>query len=196
MRVATNEAAQTRRRVLDAALEIVAERGLQALTHRGVEQRAGVTHGTTTYHFTNREALIGALLEHISEQQVEWVADRYRELAALDPATVEKDAFSRDMLRRALADRTHTLARHELYLHAARNPRVQDLVRRHRRAHAAVQEELFRTLGAANPHWAANRFLSAVEGAILYQLAVPEDDFDDWVGPYLNSVLAALTTDS
>lgn len=193
-RVTTTDRADTRGRVLEAALDIVAERGLQALTHRGVEARAGVTHGTTTYYFSNRDALIDALLEHVSGRQVQWVADRYRELAEQDPTTVDPDDFSRRMLREALADRTFTLARYELYLCAARNPEVQELVRRHRRAHVTVQARIFEVLGAPDPRWAANRFLSAVEGAIIYQLAVPEDGFEEWVGPYLNRVMASLAT--
>lgn len=192
--VATTDRSNTRTQVLDAALEIVAEQGLQALTHRGVEQSAGVSHGTTTYYFSNRGAMIEALLEHVSDRQVEWVTARYAELAAAEPGTIDPDTFSRRMLTETMADRTLTLARYELYLHAARNPHMQDLVRRHRRAHVSAQTELFRTLGAQDPQWAANRFLSTVEGAILYQLAVPEDDFDQWAGPYLNTVMGALTS--
>lgn len=191
-RVREADRADTRRRVLEAALDIVAERGLQALTHRGVEARAGVTHGTTTYYFSNRDALIDALLEHVSDRQVEWVRDRYRELAEQDPRTVDPDDFSRRMLREALADRALTLARYELYLSAARNPEFQALVRRHRQAHVTVQAGIFEALGSPDPQWAANRFLSAVEGAIIYQIAVPEDGFEEWVGPYLNTVMSAL----
>lgn len=190
-RVAADQG-NTRALVLDAALQIVAEQGLQALTHRGVERRAGVSHGTTTYYFSTRDAMIEALLEHVSERQIEWVRARYAELGTVDLGTIDPDAFSRRMLAETMADRALTLARYELYLHAARNPQMQDLVSRHRQAHVSAQADLFGRLGAPDPQWAANRFLSAVEGVILYQLSVPEADFDEWAGPYLNAVMAAL----
>ena len=49
---------QTRNRILDAVLEIVVEEGMRAVRHRAVADRAGVSLGSTTYHFASIEELI------------------------------------------------------------------------------------------------------------------------------------------
>ena len=41
---------------------------MTALTHRRVEDRAGASHGSMTYHFGTREALIDALVHHNRER--------------------------------------------------------------------------------------------------------------------------------
>ncbi len=49
---------QTRNRILDAVLEIIVEEGMRAVRHRAVADRAGVSLGSTTYHFASIEELI------------------------------------------------------------------------------------------------------------------------------------------
>jgi DNA-binding transcriptional regulator YbjK len=48
----------TRLRILDAVLELVVEEGMRAVRHRAVAERAGVSLGSTTYHFSSIEELI------------------------------------------------------------------------------------------------------------------------------------------
>lgn len=185
-------APDTRARVLDAALDLVAERGLQALTHRGVEDRAGVTHGTTTYYFRTRDALIEALFAHLCDRQVVWVTDLFTRLAAAaasGTAGALRDTFSRQALDSLLAERTLTLARFEMYLHAARTPHLQPALGAARQRHADLQAELFAGLGAPDPQLAAHRYLSAVEGMLVYQLSVPEDAFDAWAVAWINALI-------
>ena len=52
--------AQTRDRILDAAIDLMSEAGEQPLTIASVAGRAGVTDRTVYRHFETREALIGA----------------------------------------------------------------------------------------------------------------------------------------
>ncbi len=41
----------TRQRLLDAAAELIAERGWGQVTTRAIAERAGLPHGTVSYHF-------------------------------------------------------------------------------------------------------------------------------------------------
>ena len=50
----------TRRRILDATLLLMAERGPGAVSHRAVCEAAGVSLGAITYHFGSK----ADLLEH------------------------------------------------------------------------------------------------------------------------------------
>lgn len=185
----------TRRTVLNAAMHLVAERGLQALTHRGVETRAQVSHGVTTYYFKTRAEMILALFEHICDQQIEWITRMYASLAAVsreDPDGVDREAFMRRAIELLVAERTMTLARYELYLSAARDPALQAFTQALRLRHVAIQAEMFRAAGASDPEFAAHRLLSATEGLLLYQLSVPEDDFERWAAPYLLAITDLL----
>ena len=58
------DAARNRRLVLRTALEIVAERGLEALTMDDLARRAGVGKGTVFRRFGSRAGLMRALLDH------------------------------------------------------------------------------------------------------------------------------------
>lgn len=55
---------QTRERMLDAALDIMIEEGMRAVRHRAVARRAGVSLGSTTYHFAGIEELIISAFQH------------------------------------------------------------------------------------------------------------------------------------
>lgn len=66
-----------RSQVTDAALELVAERGLKALTHRAVDERAGVPAGTTSNAHRTRAALVDAVIARLEERDLAlWEADR------------------------------------------------------------------------------------------------------------------------
>src|SRR5690606_20241586 len=48
----------TRRRLLDAAAVLIAEVGWGRVTTRAVAERAGLPHGTVSYHFPGKQALL------------------------------------------------------------------------------------------------------------------------------------------
>ncbi|MGX5716209.1 TetR/AcrR family transcriptional regulator [Arthrobacter sp. MAHUQ-56] len=54
-----------RTQLLDAALGIVADRGLKGLTHRAVDAAAGLSEGTTSNYYRSRTALVEAVLERL-----------------------------------------------------------------------------------------------------------------------------------
>ena len=56
-----------RTQLLDAALAVVADRGLKGLTHRAVDAAAGLAEGTTSNYYRNRTALVKAVLERLLE---------------------------------------------------------------------------------------------------------------------------------
>lgn len=69
----------TRRRLLEAAVECLAEVGWNGSTVSVVAERAGVTRGATQHHFPTREDLFTAAVEYMAAQRLEAVratADR------------------------------------------------------------------------------------------------------------------------
>lgn len=190
--MARSKGEQTRLLLLESARDLVAERGLSALTHRAIEERAGVSHGVTTYHFATREALLGALLEFVGDELLAWQSAIRARLAAADPATLDHHQIAREVVTELMSRRNNTLARYELYLYAARRPDLAEVMARARRRHVDLETRAFERLGAVNPELAANRYLSALEGLVLYQISVPEPDFERWAPAYLMTVVRAL----
>ncbi|MFI9155206.1 TetR/AcrR family transcriptional regulator [Streptomyces sp. NPDC053367] len=115
---------QRRERILDAALDLIAEEGVAGVSHRKIAGRAGVPLGSMTYHFSGIDDLLreafGRFVEH-------FVAVFDAHLSA--PA-------GREEARQAVADLVHVLSEgsrrdlvltQELYTLAARRPEYREL---------------------------------------------------------------------
>lgn len=63
----------TRRRILDAAQEIVLHRGFAATTVDAIQEAAQISRGTFFYHFPSKDDLAKALLERYAEQDRELI---------------------------------------------------------------------------------------------------------------------------
>src|SRR6516225_3412599 len=63
--------AARREALLDAVLRVVAEAGVEAVTHRRVAEMARLPLASTTYWFESREHLLTAALERAAERDVQ-----------------------------------------------------------------------------------------------------------------------------
>lgn len=68
-----------RTELADAALAVVAAKGLKGLTHRAVDAHAGVAVGTTSNYFRNRAALVSAAVDRVEERDNLLLQHRGRE---------------------------------------------------------------------------------------------------------------------
>ncbi len=82
---------QTRARLLAAAEQLHAERGLAALTVEEVAESAGFSRGAVYSNFTSRDDLVMTLFEERAERQLEAMADD-------DPVIMAADHDSLAML--------------------------------------------------------------------------------------------------
>lgn len=57
--------------LLDAALDLIAERGVAELTYDALVERTGVSKGGLLYHFESKDMLIQALAERLIERYAE-----------------------------------------------------------------------------------------------------------------------------
>ncbi|MBF2088841.1 MAG: TetR family transcriptional regulator [Synechococcales cyanobacterium K44_A2020_017] len=58
----------TREALLKAASQVVIDKGVEALTLDAVAKQAGVSKGGLLYHFPNKDALIGGMVEHLIQE--------------------------------------------------------------------------------------------------------------------------------
>lgn len=116
---------QSRRtEILDAALRVIAQSGVTAVTFESVAEESGLTKGGLLYHFPSREALIHAVNEHLaSALEAAIDADAAR---AAGTRTVGKDRSLSDSERLAAYVRVGSQAASRadllLFLETVNNP--------------------------------------------------------------------------
>lgn len=75
-----------RRRVLDAAVALLGERGYAGLRTAEVALAAGVSKGALTHHFPSKDALVVAVVEHVFRRASELARQRARRARTVDDA--------------------------------------------------------------------------------------------------------------
>lgn len=79
----------TRRRLLEAAVECLAERGWNGSTVAVVAERAGVSRGAAQHHFPTREDLFTAAVEYVADERLAAVRGHRDELPSAGSARTE-----------------------------------------------------------------------------------------------------------
>lgn len=79
----------TRQRLLEAAVECLAELGWTGSTVAVVAERAGVTRGALQHHFPTREDLFTAAIEHVAAERLAFVRAQHAKLPPHGPKRTE-----------------------------------------------------------------------------------------------------------
>ena len=121
--------AQTRARLMDAAVAVFAERGIIGASVEEICEGAGFTRGAFYSNFSGKDELVVALLRHEMETQYS-AAEHAIELmkVAAQQARSAEDLISLTLTAfedAGRAGRDWVLTRQELLLHAARVPEVR-----------------------------------------------------------------------
>ena len=66
----------TRRKLLDAAVEVLVEEGYSGTSTSTVARRAGVSRGAHQHHFANRETFVIEAVRHMSIAQLDDLRER------------------------------------------------------------------------------------------------------------------------
>ncbi|MFJ9926611.1 TetR/AcrR family transcriptional regulator [Streptomyces misionensis] len=161
----------TRRlRLADAAISTLARAGMRGLTHRAVEETAGVPAGTCSYYFPTRQALLRAAVDRLAEIDLADVAERP---AITEPADLASIAAAvADLVEHLVtAGRERMLARYELSLESTRRPELHTVLATAGKAHRAVARELLTAAGASDPPSQAPVFVAFLDGLVFDRLA-------------------------
>ncbi|MFD9541341.1 TetR/AcrR family transcriptional regulator [Streptomyces sp. NPDC060022] len=113
---------ERRDRIIDAAIRVVADRGIAGLSHRSVAAEADVPLGSTTYHFASLDELLIAALRRCN--------DNFARVAQESAYLADPDADLADELTRLLTEwfeggRGPLELEYELYLAALRRPALR-----------------------------------------------------------------------
>lgn len=159
-----------RRLIADAAIATLARAGQRGLTHRAVDQAAGLPEGSCSYYFRTRQALLQATVERLVEADT---ADLTAHPAILggsaEPEAVAGAAV--EIIRYWTTEtRERTLARFELMLEAGRRPELQAVLDAARVHYRALARGVLTSLGAADPAGQAQLFVACLDGLVFRHL--------------------------
>ncbi|MFF3244005.1 TetR/AcrR family transcriptional regulator [Streptomyces sp. NPDC002870] len=165
--------------IADAALRLLAERGMRGLTHRAVDEAAGLPQGSTSNYARTRQALLEAAVRRQAE----------REAAVLTPHEMPVPDGSIEGLVDALAPALHRhltrhrellVSRYELALEATRRPELREFYDATGNQFRAPLNALMAAAGSPEPERHALSLLAWCEGLMFscaagsYHSAVPD----------------------
>ena len=184
----TDQRDQRDRRALlaDAAIDLLAEEGMRALTHRAVDARAGVPLGSTSAYFRTRQALLTAIVKRLSDLDREDLRRRGLDLpsagssagssaaAKQQPITDDLDAVAEATAAFIDLSLSHTrnraLARYHCRLESITQPELRALLAPHEEAAFRQTRELLARHGAPDLDARARAFVAGVDGLIFERL--------------------------
>jgi len=175
--------------ILDAALRLIANEGIDSVTHRRVAAAANVPLGSTTYYFESREAL----LRETFRRYLERVRALQNRVARTKPKTTVAGLvdYLVEVTQRGFEDEKMALAEYELTLFAARDEEIAEALHdwdAHMIGHLA---RAFDSMGAARPFDAAHTVLNMMRGHELDSLSRHDTNLPD-LRRRLMVVVAAL----
>jgi DNA-binding transcriptional regulator YbjK len=158
--------------LLDAAIGILGNQGVRALTHRAVDAAAAVPTGSTANYFKTRDMLINAVVERFAERD----RGNWQAIAGfVRPTTVaELAAALVAYVHRALGfDRALTVARYSLFVETALRPELQERLAEAARAIRTWGTEWLHAIGSTDPETECTAILDYLDGLIFHQLTFP-----------------------
>jgi DNA-binding transcriptional regulator YbjK len=184
-----------RQAILDATLRLVADHGLDGVTHRSVAREAGVPLGATTYYFSSRELLLEETLRRAAELDIAWARERAQTLAehANNPHDAAKALAG--IIGKALRDeRKKLLWDFSLFIEAARYPQLRAIVREWIESYVSIGAAVVGGVVEGEEIGLDARILNwVIDGIFVDQLAAPEPKVAERVlEPAFERLLVAL----
>jgi AcrR family transcriptional regulator len=179
--------------IADTAIALIAERGLRGLTHRAVDEAAGLPTGSTSNLARTRAALLELAITRIAELEAP-------EAPAPRPIGQPRELLTEltgGALHQALTTgRTLTIARFELALEATRRPELRTVYDQLGASFVDFAAALLSRCGSPTPEADARRLVRWCDG-VLFNSAVGSgsehppgrDELRAEVGGYLNALL-------
>lgn len=183
-----------REAIADAAIGIVADQGIRALTHRAVDARLDLPAGSCSYYFRTKRTLLQAVVKRLKDVSRQAFADSPLSTSASD----DPAALGRDIAR--WLDDLLLRRRNDLTVRYALTLELRDDEELHQTLAASLFSRdgavtLFRALGAADPEMAGANFVSLVEGLVFDRFAGTRsrDGLEPGSAESVDQLAAALT---
>jgi AcrR family transcriptional regulator len=163
--------------LLDAAIRVLGERGVRAVTHRAVDAEAGVGAGSTANYFATRDALFAAIVERFAQRERANFEDVAARVCPTSPAELGR-ALAEVARDSAGKHRALTLSRYALLVESANNPTLREQMAAAGGRVSSYFATWSRLIGAGDPDHAVHVVGNYLTGLVLHQLAIPDPHFD------------------
>jgi DNA-binding transcriptional regulator YbjK len=165
----------------DAAIEVLGTAGIHKLSHRAVDERAGLPAGTAANYFPRRDDLLAAAAERVAELHVAEMtaADRAAIASAGDPsgASAGLDALAgligASLHQAATRHRTRYLAAYELALESTRQPALAEAMARLGAAALGSTLAEHRSLGLPTTAEQVQALIALYNGTLMTLVVAP-----------------------
>jgi len=175
----------TRRRsaLADAAIEVLGTAGIHKLSHRAVDERAGLPAGTAANYFPRRDDLLAAAAERVAELHMAEMAaaDRAATVPAGASAAVPAgpDTLA-ELIGASLHDaatwhRTRYLAAYELALESTRQPALAEAMSRLGAGALGAAIAEHRALGLSTTPAQVQALIALYNGTLLTLIVAPPE---------------------
>lgn len=166
---------ERRAQLLDAAIGILADAGVGGLTHRQVDERAGLPAGTTSNYFRTRQALLEATASRTVD--LHW---RRVEALRASIGSLTRDGV-KALMTRLISDpdeqaRRSTLARFELFMEGTRRPELRPFLKDLQAAAVKSATLIFEAAGLAPEPQQMEELSRLLNGYLFSKLTMPTDD--------------------
>jgi DNA-binding transcriptional regulator YbjK len=148
--------------IADAIIETLARVGSRGLTHRAVDETAGLPPGSTSYYLRTRASLLEAAVGRLAELDSAAVAPLEGRPLAL--------VLSQVLDQLLTSDRARLLARYELSLEAVRRPELRHLLATGTRQVRDVICARLTEQGVADPDRIAGDVLAMLDGLLFAEV--------------------------
>lgn len=184
-----------RRRILDAALHVVADQGLRGLTHRAVDRQADLPEGSTSAYFRTRQALQTALTEYVASTLAADVDALAEELVDCNGADDRAVDLAIALFDRWLGERELLLAKLELSMEASRNPELAELLGTWRARLVDVVAGIMAQGNGTHSVDRAEALLAAYDGILFAALLKPARERRAFLSRSLALTMRGLSTE-
>jgi DNA-binding transcriptional regulator YbjK len=193
-----NRVADPRGRLLDAALSIVGSQGLRALTHRRIEDEAGLARGSARYHLGTNDQIIAATLEHavLRDSRTNEAVLAKVGFEALAGSTTSLPEILATLLSAYLENPEALRARYELLLEATRRPSLKAEAQRWRAQFVSTSELALTAAGQADPHTVAVLLVACGDGLVFDALITGRTNAPELAERAAAAILRAPTVTS
>lgn len=165
--------------LLDAAIRVLAAHGLRGLTHRAVQQEAGLPHGSVTYYFKTRDQLVYGVIDRMTElerRQAGEVADELLRTMAVHPFRPDYPRIAELTHEWWSTSRDRQLARYEMQLAGTREPAIQEAMNRSAREFWKLTELVALATGSQDAANDGEVLLAFIDGMMFHFLVhAPEN---------------------
>ena len=162
-----------RSQISGAAIELVADRGVRALTHRALDRRLSLPAGSTSYYFRTRRALLEAVAVELADRARRDFVDSA--LSAPTPETGVDEiarAIAAYVDRLLVSRRAETLARYALAIELQQDPDLRSLAVTGPFS-VETAAALMSALAATDVRAAGDGLVSLLEGLLFVRMAGP-----------------------